>query len=254
MNKVLIIGSPYIKNKDKVLKDVTSNLSGLSWHIFNDVLDNKKAYETLEKIIKDYDLIITLGGDGTMLKISEVVALNNKPIMGINYGGIGYLTSLKKDDISKLKYLAKDKYKIDERIMLEVSLKNKDYKHLALNDVVIGKSDINIPIKLKLKDEIIFGDGLIIATPTGSSAYSYSAGGVILEPNDSRVIVTPIAPVLRRSKYKIYDEDMKLSIKSIRDNRDKALLSTDGSKAIEIDKNDIVNIKVSKHKTRIISL
>lgn len=254
MNNVLIIVSPHIKNKVKVLKDVTENLTDLKWHIFDDVLDNYKAYKTLEKIIKDYDLIITLGGDGTMLKISEVAALNNKPIMGINYGGIGYLTSLKKDEIIKLKLLSKDKYKIEERMMLEVTIKNKEYKHLALNDVVIAKNDINIPIKLKVKDEIIFADGVIVSTPTGSSAYSYSSGGPILKGNDNRIIVTPIAPVFRKSKYKIYDKDTKLNIRSIRDNRDNALLSTDGSKAIKIDKNDLVNIKVSKHKTRIISL
>lgn len=254
MNSCLIIVSPYIKNKDKVLKDVTNNLDGLKWHIFNDILNNPKSYKTLESIIKDYDFVITLGGDGTMLKIAEVIALANKPILGINYGGVGYLTSLKKDEISKLKLISKNKYKIQDRTMLEVSIKNKNYKHLALNDVVISKCDINIPIKLKLKNEIIFADGLIVATPTGSSAYSYSAGGVLLKENESKIIVTPIAPVFRKSKCRIYDDTVRLSIKSIRDNRDSALLSTDGSKAIKITKDDLVNIKKSRYKTRIIRL
>lgn len=258
MNSCLIIVSPYIKNKDKVLKDVTDNLNGLMWHIFNDELNNINSYKTLESIINDYDLIITLGGDGSMLKISEVAAKSNVPILGINYGGVGYLTSLKKNELKKLNNLKLDKYKIDERLMLDISIKNNDYHHLALNDCVICKSDINIPIKLELKEnnnkELIFADGVVVATPTGSTAYSYSAGGKILKSNDNKIILTPIAPVFRKTKYKIYEDDVKLSLKSIRDNRDKALLSIDGSKAINIDKDDLINIKVSKYKTRIIRL
>lgn len=258
MNNILIIVSPHIKNKDKVLKDVTKNLKGLMWHIFNDELNNIKAYKTLESIINKYDLVITLGGDGTMLKIAEVCARNNVGILGINFGGVGYLTSLKKNELKKLNNLVNHEYKVDERLMLEVNIKNKEFNHLALNDCVICKSDINIPIKLDLKEgknkELIFADGVVVATPTGSSAYSYSAGGKLLKPNEDKIILTPIAPVFRNNKYHIYDKNTRLSIKSIRDNRDNALLSIDGSKAIRINKDDLVNIKVSKYKTRIIRL
>lgn len=258
MNNILIIASPYIKNKQKVIKDVSANLKGLNWHIFNDELNTSKAYKTLEKIINNYDLIITLGGDGSMLRICELAAFNKVPIMGINYGGVGYLTSLKKNEIKKLKLLKEGKYKIEEHLMLQVSIEDRNYKHLALNDLLINKSDVNVPIKLKVKEgkktEEIFADGIVVATPTGSSAYSYSAGGIILNNDENKIILTPIAPVFRKSTYKVYDGKTKLKFKSIRDNRDLALLSIDGCKAIKIDKNDLVNVEVSKYKTRIVRL
>ena len=242
-----------------MLKEVTSFFHNIKWHIFDEYLLNKSDYENLNKIISDYDLLITLGGDGSILKIAQVAAFNNKAILGVNYGGIGYLTSIKKDKLELLKRLDDGEYRVEERSMLEVDVfKNKgdEYKHLALNDVVIFKSDINIPIKLEVNDEFClntyFADGLIVSTPTGSSAYSYSAGAPLLDINENKVILTPICPVSRSSTYKIYDDSVLFSIKSCRENRDKALLSVDGASAYLICKDDLIKVKRSKYKTRIV--
>ena len=99
-----------------------------------------------------------------------------------------------------------------------------------------------------------FADGLIIATPTGSSAYSYSSGGQLLNINENKIILTPICPVARSSTYKIYDDNVTFSIRSCRENRDKALLSVDGSNAYTIFKDDLIKIKKTKYKTRIVKL
>ena len=257
--KALIITGPYLKERFEMLKEVTSFFHNIKWHIFDEYLLNKSDYENLNKIISDYDLLITLGGDGSILKIAQVAAFNNKAILGVNYGGIGYLTSIKKDKLELLKRLDDGEYRVEERSMLEVDVfKNKgdEYKHLALNDVVIFKSDINIPIKLEVNDEFClntyFADGLIVSTPTGSSAYSYSAGAPLLDINENKVILTPICPVSRSSTYKIYDDSVLFSIKSCRENRDKALLSVDGASAYLICKDDLIKVKRSKYKTRIV--
>lgn len=261
LENVLIIAGPYLKDRFNVLKEVTSFLHNLKWHIFDEYLLNEKDYDDLNKIINDYDLLVTLGGDGSILKVAQVAALNDKLILGINYGGIGYLTSIKRDKLELLKKLDAGEYKVEERTMLEVDIiKNnkEENKYLALNDVVIIKSDINIPIKLEVNDDkdinTYFADGLIIATPTGSSAYSYSSGGQLLNINENKIILTPICPVARSSTYKIYDDNVTFSIRSCRENRDKALLSVDGSNAYTIFKDDLIKIKKTKYKTRIVKL
>ena len=261
LENVLIIAGPYLKDRFNVLKEVTSFFHNLKWHIFDEYLLNEKDYDDLNKIINDYDLLVTLGGDGSILKVAQVAALNDKLILGINYGGIGYLTSIKRDKLELLKKLDAGEYKVEERTMLEVDIiKNnkEENKYLALNDVVIIKSDINIPIKLEVNDDkdinTYFADGLIIATPTGSSAYSYSSGGQLLNINENKIILTPICPVARSSTYKIYDDNVTFSIRSCRENRDKALLSVDGSNAYTIFKDDLIKIKKTKYKTRIVKL
>ena len=262
LEKVLIITGPYLKDRFGVLKEVTSYFHNLKWHIFDEYLLNEKDYENLNEIIKDYDLLITLGGDGSILKVAQVAALNEKLILGINYGGIGYLTSIKKDKLELLNKLDVGEYSVEDRTMLEVNViknnKEKEDRYLALNDVVVIKSDINIPIKLEVNDNkdinTYFADGLIVATPTGSSAYSYSAGGPLLNIDENKMVLTPICPVARSSTYKIYDDDVTFSIKSCRENRDKAFLSVDGSNAYTIYKEDLIKVKKAKYKTRIVKL
>ena len=253
MNNILIIPNPYVENVDNVISEVTSNLAPLKWEIFPFPLKKREMYQKLEEMLPNFDLVITLGGDGSMLKIVELIYKYDVSLLGINYGGVGYLTSLKKDELSKLKRLNNGEYYIDQRGLLDVSIKDKDYHHVCLNDVVIFKSNINIPIKLKVVSgdaKEYFADGIIISTATGSTAYSYSAGSPIIE--EGKIILTPICPVSRSSSYSIYDDNVAFKITSIRDNRDRALVSVDGSDQIDIDKNDLIIVKKALKKLNIV--
>lgn len=253
MKKVLIIPNPYLKNKKEIIKNVINNLGDIQTLIFDEPLNNNEKL----KDIKGFDCFITLGGDGSLLKVAEAAAKNKVPLLGINYGGTGYLTSIKKDELKKLKKLKDDDYKIEKRLMLDVLIKNEKniYKQIALNDVIINKKGINVPIKLEINNEdIYYGDGIVVSTPTGSSAYNYSAFGPLLKEKDKQFVLTPICPVARKNKSKKYSLDAILNIKSIRDNRDKAEVSIDGFKPILINKKSTIIISASKYYTQIIKL
>ena len=250
MNKILLVPNPNLNDYDKAIKDVCDKLSNFEVNIFKHDLSNNDGYKLLDEALRVCDLLITLGGDGSMLKVAEDAYNFDVPLLGINYGGIGYLTSLKKDELFKLNDL-NENYLLEERGMLDVSVDDKDYHHVALNDVVICKSNINIPIKLLVNDDkTYFADGLIVSSATGSSAYSYSAGSPLIK--EGQIILTPICPVGRASTYSIYDDDMTFKIRSIRDNRDKAFLSIDGSDSIMVDRNDLIRVEKAKRKLKIV--
>ena len=139
-------------------------------------------------------------------------------------------------------------------MMLEVELitEEDDHTYTALNDVMIVKKDVTVPVRLEADKEIYYGDGIVIATPTGSSAYNYSAGGPLLAETSRQMVLTPICPVGRKSSYVIYDDDKELEIRSNRDSRDEALLSVDGFDPILINNKSLVRVRTSPYKTRLI--
>ncbi len=249
MNKILLIVNPNLKDMNKALSDVNYELRNHMVTIFNWPLDNDSAYKMLDELLCNVDTVITLGGDGSMLKVAELVYKHDVNLLGINYGGVGYLTSLKKDELSRLN----NEYYIDEREMLDVCLNDGEH-HYCLNDVVICKTNINIPVKLRVDDgdtvSNYFADGIIVSTATGSSAYSYSAGAPLIK--EGKMILTPICPVNRSSCYKIYNDDVTFKISSYRDNRDSAYLSMDGSNSICINKDDVVTVKRALKKLKIV--
>lgn len=248
MTRILLIPNPNLSDLDKAINDVACYFD--DYELFIDALDSKEAFKLLDAKLSSFEMVVTLGGDGSMLKVAELVYKHDLCMFGINYGGIGYLTSLKKDELS---ILNNEKY-ITYHSMLDVEIPSKKYKHVALNDVVIFKANVNVPIKLNVFDgqdtNKYFADGLIIATATGSSAYSYSAGGPIIE--EGHIILTPVCPVLRSTKYHIYDDKVIFKINSFRDNRDKAYISYDGFNQVKIDKNDIVKVKKAPKYLKIV--
>ncbi|MBR3227581.1 MAG: NAD(+)/NADH kinase [Erysipelotrichaceae bacterium] len=254
MKKVLIVPNPYLKEKEDTIRSVRKELGSVMSDVFDKVLASEDSYRELEEQISGHDCIITLGGDGSILKIAEKAALSGKPILGINYGGVGYLASLEKDELPLLEKLQDDDFMIEERMMLAAEV-DDSFRKLVLNDVMIVKKDINVPIKLQVNDgDIYYGDGIVVATPTGSSAYSYSAGGPLLDSVSRQMVLTPVCPVGRRSSYRIYDDSAVLEIRSIRDIRDEAFFSADGSKPFIISNMSRIRIKPSEYVTRSIVL
>jgi NAD+ kinase len=154
-------------------------------------------YEGKKEEIKGCDFAIAAGGDGTFLWASSIIYEFNLPILGINLGGLGFLTDIRKEEIERVFSELKDKnYFIQERVFLKADWKGKE--NVALNDVVFSSTDIRvINLDIFINDEFVTelsGDGLIVATPTGSTAYSLSAGGPILKPDTQAFVITPISP------------------------------------------------------------
>ena len=155
------------------------------------------------EILKDADVLICLGGDGTFLKAARSVYKKNIPILGINLGSLGFLTEVEKNEIKDaVNCLMTGKYIVEERMMLEATIIRNDEiigKDTALNDIVISRGALSRILHVKTYINDVFvdmfpGDGLIVSSPTGSTAYSLAVGGPIVEPDIDLIIVSPICP------------------------------------------------------------
>ena len=151
-----------------------------------------------EKIAEDADYYVVLGGDGTVLRIAEIAAMNQKPIIGINLGNLGFLNAFSQDQVEKAaRDIVNKKLRFSERLAINCSISGKNYT--ALNDIVVQKSQPlgTIDLEVKIEDHTVYsflGDGVIISSPTGSTGYSLSAGGPIIHPSLEVIELIPLAP------------------------------------------------------------
>ncbi len=207
------------------------------------------------------DLIIVLGGDGTLLGVARLVGRRSVPILGVNLGGLGFITEISRDEVcSSINNILLGKYSFEERIMLlaDVYRKGKKLKqHNALNDIVLNKSAlarmIELDIHINNKYVTTFkADGLIISTPTGSTAHSLSAGGPILYPTLESFLMTPICPHTLTSRPIVLPDTFTLDI-SIKKGDD-VYLTLDGQEGLPLKADDKVRIKKADYKTRFLHL
>ena len=219
-----------------------------------------KYYDEKE-IYEKSDLVISLGGDGTLLNIARHTAPHGVPILGINLGHLGFLVELEKSNLEQ--YFGKlfsGKYSIDNRMMIEASIirNGKAVENfLALNDVVVTRGSVSRMIHLKVKvDGQVAGvypaDGIIASTPTGSTAYSLSAGGPIVDPNMSLILVTPICPHTLHSRSIIVPEGKEITIHTVESHQQDAMITVDGQSGYTLEPADIVRIRKSKYTTKLV--
>ncbi len=208
-----------------------------------------------EEIIKKADLLIAIGGDGTMLKYSRIYGYKGIPILGINLGKLGFLTDINPQDLtSDLLRVLKGDFNKDERSFLEASIKGKKKEYLALNEVVIHSGSIAqlIEFDLFINDSFVYrqkADGLIISSPTGSTAYSLSGGGPIVHPELEAFILTPMLPQsLSTSPLVVKDS----SVIRIIINKQKATLSFDSHNSILLTGNSQIEICKAQSKLNLI--
>jgi NAD+ kinase len=203
-------------------------------------LIGKNSDISRENIGTHADIIILIGGDGTFLSVAKQAVENQVPVAGFNLGSLGFLTELKKENLeTNLKNIFYGQPKISQRKMLEIDYKGKQYA--ALNDVVVGKGSIARIIKLCLGIDASYvaeigGDGLIISTPTGSTAYSLAAGGPIVSPQVNGIIVTPICPHSLTFRPLVIPDDSKVKVTLIYGTE--CFLTVDGQKVIPLDTGD----------------
>ncbi len=212
-------------------------------------------------LLNECDVIIAIGGDGTMIHYSIHASDANKPLLGINLGRLGFLASVEYDELDKLDMLADGNYQIQERMMLSVEIENKNY--ISLNDVVITKPDfapVNFEIKLDGKEIANFqSDGVIFSTPTGATGYSLSAGGPVLQPDMSCIAMTPICAHSLFSRTTIFSDDKELEVYAQKrrfedDGKQAATVVLDGIKKVPVISNQSIFIKKSDKKVKLINL
>jgi NAD+ kinase len=211
------------------------------------------------------DLILTTGGDGTILRVCQITLQNQIPITGVNMGKLGFLTEIKADEaIAKMPELLEGKVWIDERAMLEAELipadpnNNKSFKSLhALNDVVVARGSIARLIQIKASIDNIpltnyRADGVLMATATGSTGYALSAGGPILYPQSTDMLLVPVVPHLNLD-YSLVLPGSTVVVLQV-ETTHQATISIDGHTNIAICNGDIIKIRRSSSKTRFLRL
>lgn len=216
----------------------------------------------LEREIHRADAIICFGGDGTILHMSKTATRVGIPILGVNIGTMGFIAELESTELDQLKRLASDDFSIDKRMMLDVTVqRDRDilFHDICLNDAVITKGAVARIVHLAVECDGVQamecgGDGVIIATPTGSTAYNLSAGGPIVEPEAHSILVTPICAHDMASRCMVSSDRRVIQIKLTHNARRNAYLSVDGGKSIRLSMGDVTTIKKSDLQTKLIRL
>lgn len=211
------------------------------------------------EITNDLDVIITLGGDGTILSTARAVVRHGIPILGINTGNLGFLTSIEISDVEEaLIKLFNKNYYTENRLMLKCELKNynKVFEFNAFNDIVVSKGALSRVAEYEIFVDkeyytTVVSDGIIISTPTGSTAYSLSAGGPIIYPTLDVISITPICPHSLGVRTIILGSDSDISIK-IKRSSESLFITIDGQKSDELDDNAIINISKYPYKCKLI--
>ena len=230
-------------------------LTGQGCEALGDCLSPEEFYITVE-------LVIVMGGDGTLLEVARFASQYDLPILGINYGRVGLLTDLEKDEISKVEKIFTGEYTIDERMMLQATVTEngeEKYRFSALNELTVwrGVSTKMLEMDLYIDDEFctpIRADGLIVATPTGSTAYSLSAGGSVVDPTTKVFAVTPICPHTINIRPMIISHNRTIVIrqKSVAENV--SYLSVDGNEAVMAAPGCDIRIEAGENSTRLIRI
>ena len=220
-----------------------------------------KIFDESDIISSDIDLLISFGGDGTLLDTVTMIKNSNIPILGVNAGRLGFLANINQDDILLVvKALKYKNYKIDERSLLHVENKNilkHTVSNFALNEVTLHKKDSSSMLKIDafLDEEFLntyWSDGLIIATPTGSTAYSLSCGGPIITPGSNNFVITPIAPHNLNLRPMVVADNVSIRLKA--ESRESYFLVTMDSRSVSLKNYEEIIIKKADFSIKLIEL
>src|SRR5436190_10891748 len=207
-----------------------------------------------EALAGDVDLILVLGGDGTMIATARMIGDQEVPVLGVNFGGLGYLAEFRIEELySALESILTGQFRLDKRVMLHVDLQRGEdavTRHRVLNDVVINKSALAriIEIEAYLNDQFVNSfraDGLIISTPTGSTAYNLSAGGPVIFPSMNAIVITPICPFTLSNRPIVVPDDAVIELR-LKTDKEEVALTLDGQVGFPLRVDDRVLIRKSR--------
>ena len=214
-------------------------------------------FETVENA----DIAISIGGDGTIIHTAKDAAVLGKPVLGVNCGRLGFVAGLEPSELESVSRLLSGDYTVDERMMLEISVIKQNETHCAyaLNDVTVTNGAVSrmIDLDVLLNGEFITSyraDGLILATPTGSTAYSLSAGGPVIEPHMKCILLTPICPHSLFSRSVLFSDDSEVTILKGKESRENPYVTIDGRMSEPICSGDRIVVRKAAISARFIRL
>lgn len=271
MKHIILTPNPYRDKNFQTVRNAMDVLKSAGMHVSvclpfevdrSYELPKDLRFSKLEREMNNADAVICFGGDGTILHMAKASTKRGIPILGVNIGTMGFMAELESTELDKLKLLAEDTYTLDKRMMLDVTVqRDRDiiFHDICLNDVVITKGAVARIVHLSVHLDGVQamecgGDGVIISTPTGSTAYNLSAGGPIVEPEAKNIIVTPICAHDVGSRCIVASDKRVITTQIIRNARRNAFLSVDGGKALRLNMGDVATIKKSNLETKLIRL
>lgn len=225
-------------------------------------LPPKLHIRDLKTELLNADLLVCFGGDGTILHAAKDASAADVPVLGVNMGSVGFMAEVEQENLAVLAEIVKGSYRLEQRMLVDVKVIRDGrilFRSVALNDAVITKGAVARVIDLNVYGDkalicSIYGDGVIVATPTGSTAYSLSAGGPIVEPSAENIIVTPISAHMLQAKAMVLDKSRVINVTVPKQSRKTAYLSVDGGKAFKLFAGDTVEICRSKRQLRLVTL
>lgn len=271
MKKVILTPNPYrdknfqtVREAARILKDagVETRLC-LPFEVDRNYdLPKDLRFSRLDRELPTADAVICFGGDGTILHMAKAATRQGIPILGVNIGTMGFMAELESTELDQLRRLADDDYSIDSRMMLDVTVyRDRDiiFHDICLNDVVVTKGAVARIVHLCVKCDGVQaiecgGDGIIVATPTGSTAYSLSAGGPIVEPEAHNIIITPICAHDVATRGIVASENRVITLSLTKNARRSAYLSVDGGKAVRMNMGDVATVRKSELMTKLVRL
>ncbi len=264
MKKIGIILKPNAVGVNEPIKHLTQWLAQQGKEVVLDTetakIIGKKSTHTQDQIPSMVDMIIVLGGDGTLLSVARLSAGLGVPILGANLGGLGFLTEVTMDEIySTLQKIFENNYVVDERVLLKTQVIRSGKKveeSISLNDVVLSKGNFARLISLEIRTNgqlitFIRGDGLIVSTPTGSTAYSLSTGGPILHPSIEAILLTPISPHTLTNRPVVIPLKSHLEV-ILKTQEEGPLAILDGQVCFPLQFGDILKIEREEHTVQLL--
>ena len=271
MKKIILTPNPYRDKNFQTVREATEILTNAGVEVKQCLpfevdrsydLPKDLRFHRLDKELQNADMLICFGGDGTILHMAKTATRHGIPVLGVNIGTMGFMAELESTELQELKRLASDDFAIDERMMLDVTvLRDRDiiFHDICLNDAVITKGAVARIVHLSVNCDGVQamecgGDGIIVATPTGSTAYNLSAGGPIVEPDAHSILVTPICSHEVGSRGMVTSENRVITVTMTRNARRNAYLSVDGGKALRMNMGDVATIRKSNLTTKLVRL
>ena len=271
MKNVILTPNPYrdrnfaaVRSAMQVLKDAGLRVSlCLPFEVDRGYeLPKDLRFSRLDRELPNADAIVCFGGDGTILHTAKAATRRGIPILGVNIGTMGFLAELESSEIGELSKLATGNYKLDPRMMLDVTIqRDRDiiFHDICLNDVCITKGAVARIVYLSVECDGIQalscgGDGVIVSTPSGSTAYNLSAGGPIVEPDARNMIITPICAHDMASRCIVTSDRRGITVRMTQNARRNAFVSVDGGKSVRLNLGDTVTIRRSKLETKLLKL
>jgi NAD+ kinase len=272
--KVAIYGQYYQNSTEPIIKDIfvffhKNKVEMVIESNFLNILNEKKIIEKEYKTFSShtelndsFDMLISIGGDGTILRAATLVRDSGVPILGINAGRLGFLATVQKDNIAKfMQFIIDKKYTTSKRTLLSLCCSNGNAEiediNFAMNEICVSRKDTTsmITIETYLNDEYLnsyWADGLIISTPTGSTGYSMSCGGPILTPDVKSLVITPIAPHNLNARPLVIPDETEIRLK-VSGREEHYLVSLD-SRIISIKNDTILNIKKTPFQINMVGI